>query len=69
MHVIMHLQHFLTERFDWLVVIDVDLYTKPTHIWQLIEVLQHDRFLLSWLVPVLFKYARYFRPWPLELLR
>ena len=31
------------DRFDWLVVIDVDLYTKPTHIWQLIEVLQRDR--------------------------
>ena len=42
MHVIMPAA-LSDERFDWLVVIDVDLYTKPTHIWQLIEVLQHDR--------------------------
>ena len=31
------------ERLDWLVVIDADLFARPIHIWQLIEVLQHDR--------------------------
>lgn len=34
---------FSDERIDWLVVIDADLYAKPFHIWQLIEVLQSDR--------------------------
>ena len=34
---------FADERLDWLVVIDADLYSRPRHIWQLIEVLQRDR--------------------------
>ena len=33
---------FADESLDWLVVIDADIYTKPIHIWQLIEVLQRD---------------------------
>ena len=34
---------FSNESLDWLVVIDADLHAKPTHIWQLIDVLQHVR--------------------------
>ena len=34
---------FADEQLDWLVVIDADLHAKPSHIWQLIEVLQRDR--------------------------
>ena len=34
---------FADEHLDWLVVIDADLHAKPSHIWQLIEVLQRDR--------------------------
>ena len=34
---------FSNEPLDWLVVIDADLHAKPTHIWQLIHVLQHVR--------------------------
>ena len=37
------LDGFGDERLDWLVVIDADLHARPRHIWQLIEVLQHDR--------------------------
>ena len=33
---------FTDEHLDWLVVIDADLYARPWHIWQLIEVLQRD---------------------------
>ena len=33
---------FADERLDWLVVIDADLYAQPSHVWQLIEVLQRD---------------------------
>ena len=32
---------FGDEPLDWLVVIDADLYAKPSHIWQLINVIQH----------------------------
>jgi len=31
---------FGDEPLDWLVIVDVDIYVKPTHVWQLIEVLQ-----------------------------
>ena len=34
---------FADERLDWLVVIDADLHAKPSHLWQLIKVLQCDR--------------------------
>ena len=34
---------FGEEYFDWLVVIDADLHTKPSHIWQLIEEVQRGR--------------------------
>ena len=33
---------FADERLDWLVVIDADIYANPSHIWQLIKVLQCD---------------------------
>ena len=31
---------FGDEPLDWLVVIDVDIYAKPLHVWQLIEVVK-----------------------------
>ena len=34
---------FGDEPLDWLVVIDADLHAKPSHIWQLIEVVQGER--------------------------
>ena len=34
---------FGDELLDWLVVIDADLYAKPSHIWQLIDVVQRSR--------------------------
>jgi len=34
---------FGDEPLDWLVVIDADLYAMPSHIWQLIEVVQRCR--------------------------
>ena len=34
---------FADEPLDWLVVIDADLHAKPSHIWQLIEVVQRGR--------------------------
>ena len=33
---------FGDEPLDWLVVVDVDIYVRPTHVWQLIEVLQRS---------------------------
>ena len=50
---------FGDESLDWLVVIDADLHAKPSHIWQLIDVVQSDRG-VAMAVPALFKYARYF---------
>ena len=34
---------FADECLDWLVVIDADLYSKPSHLWELIGVLKRDR--------------------------
>ena len=34
---------FGDEPLDWLVVIDADLHAKPSHIWQLIDVVQSGR--------------------------
>ena len=34
---------FGDESLDWLVVIDADIHAKPSHIWQLIDVVQHVR--------------------------
>ena len=34
---------FTDEPLDWLVVIDADLHTSPSHIWQLIEVIRCGR--------------------------
>ena len=34
---------FGDEPLDWLVVIDADIYAQPTHVWQLIDVVQHGR--------------------------
>ena len=34
---------FADERLDWLVVMDADLHATPSHIWQLIDVLQRGR--------------------------
>ena len=36
------LDGFGDEPLDWLVVVDVDIYVRPTHVWQLIEVLQRS---------------------------